>query len=116
MNWDDLRFVLALSRAGSLARAARELKVDHTTVGRRIEAVEAGLGVKLFTRTSTGYLPTAEAERLLPDIELVEASVLALQRGLAHQNRYQFLLRVHPKCGAANAAPGVHAGRARQVF
>ena len=86
MNWDDLRFVLALSRAGSLARAARELKVDHTTVGRRIEAVEAGLGVKLFTRTSTGYLPTAEAERLLPDIELVEASVLALQRGAQAQH------------------------------
>jgi DNA-binding transcriptional LysR family regulator len=86
MNWDDLRFVLALSRAGSLARAAKALKVDHTTVGRRIEAAEADLGVKLFTRTPTGYVPTAEAERLLPDIELVEASVLAIQRGAQAQH------------------------------
>jgi DNA-binding transcriptional LysR family regulator len=86
MNWDDLRFVLALSRAGSLARAARELKVDHTTVGRRIEAVEADLGVRLFTRTTTGYVPTAEAEALLPDIEQVEAAVLALERGAHAQH------------------------------
>jgi DNA-binding transcriptional LysR family regulator len=81
MNWDDLRFVLALHKAGSLARAARELRVDHTTVGRRIEAVESDLGVRLFTRTTTGYVPTAEAERLLPDIEQVEAAVLSLERG-----------------------------------
>ena len=81
MNWDDLRFVLALRKAGSLARAARELKVDHTTVGRRIEAVESDLGVRLFTRTTTGYVPTAEAERLLPDLEQVEAAVLSLERG-----------------------------------
>ena len=38
---DDLRYVLALAKAGSLARAARALEVDHTTVGRRIEALEA---------------------------------------------------------------------------
>lgn len=86
MNWDDLRFVLALSKAGSLARAAKELKVDHTTVGRRIEAVEADLGVRLFTRTTTGYVLTAEAERLLPDIEQVEEAVLTLERGAHAQN------------------------------
>lgn len=81
MNWDDLRFVLAVARAGSLARAARELGVDHTTVGRRIEAVEAHFGVRLFARTTTGYVPTSEAERLLPDIGHVEEAVLALERG-----------------------------------
>lgn len=81
MNWDDLRFVLALSKEGSLARAAKALGVDHTTVGRRIEAVEANLGLRLFTRTTTGYVPTSEAERLLPDIKHVEEAVLALERG-----------------------------------
>lgn len=86
MSWDDLRFVLALSRAGSLARAAKQLGVDHTTVGRRIEAAEAALGVSLFTRTSTGYVPTAEAERLLAQIGQVEDAVLALERG-AHAQR-----------------------------
>jgi DNA-binding transcriptional LysR family regulator len=86
MNWDDLRFVLALAKAGSLTRAAKELKVDHTTVGRRIEAVEADLGVSLFTRTTTGLVPTAEAEQLLPDIKQVEDAVLALQRGAHAQH------------------------------
>jgi DNA-binding transcriptional LysR family regulator len=80
MNWDDLRFVLALSNAGTLARAARALKVDHTTVGRRIEALEENLGVKLFTRTATGYVRTAEADALLPDMKRVEDAVLALER------------------------------------
>jgi DNA-binding transcriptional LysR family regulator len=86
VNWDDLRFVLALSRAGSLARAARELRVDHSTVGRRIEAIEADLGVRLFTRTTTGYVITAEAERLLPGIRNVEEAVLAIERGAHAQH------------------------------
>ncbi len=95
MNWDDLRFVLALSRAGSLSRAAKALKVDHTTVGRRIEAAEASLGVRLFTRTSTGYVPTAEAERLLAQLQQVEDGVLALERGAhAQQGALEGTVRV----------------------
>jgi len=86
MNWDDLRFVLALAKAGSLVRAAKALKVDHTTVARRIEAVEADLGVRLFTRTTTGYVPTSEAEGLLPDIMRVEEAVLTVERGAHAQD------------------------------
>ena len=86
MNWDDLRFVLALAKAGSLVRAARELEVDHTTVARRIEAVESDLGLRLFTRTTTGYMPTADAERLLPDARHVENAILALERAAHAQD------------------------------
>jgi DNA-binding transcriptional LysR family regulator len=86
MNWDDLRFVLALARAGSLVRAAKALRVDHTTVARRIEAVEADLGLRLFTRTTTGYVPTAEAEGLLPDIAQVEDAVHTVERGAQAQD------------------------------
>jgi DNA-binding transcriptional LysR family regulator len=89
MNWDDLRYVLALAEAGSLARAARELKVDHTTVGRRIETLEEELGVKLFTRSAAGYKLMSEAKDLLADIKQVEASVLAIER--AAQGRDQAL-------------------------
>jgi DNA-binding transcriptional LysR family regulator len=92
MNWDDLRFVLALAKGRSLARAARELSVDHSTVGRRIEALEADLGIRLFTRTTSGYVVTPEAEELLPEIRRVEAAVLALER--AAQARDEML------CGA----------------
>src|SRR3954471_8887579 len=90
MNWNDLRFVLALSEAGSRARAAKVLKVDHTTVGRRIETLENALGVSLFTRTTSGYVPTAEAERLLPDLRHIEASMLAIERG-AHARQHETL-------------------------
>ncbi|MFO0548742.1 MAG: LysR family transcriptional regulator [Polyangiaceae bacterium] len=80
MNWDDLRFVLTLARLGSLVRAGKSLGVDHTTVGRRVDAAEAALGVRLFTRTPAGYVPTADAEHLLEPMRKVEESVLALER------------------------------------
>ncbi|SRR6266542_3729765 len=87
MNWDDLRYVLALSEAGSLARAARKLKVDHTTVGRRIETLEADLDIRLFARTASGYVLTREAEDLLPDIHRIESSVLAIERNCQARDR-----------------------------
>jgi DNA-binding transcriptional LysR family regulator len=80
MNWDDLRYVLAVSKAGSLARAAQALRVDHTTVGRRVAAAERALGVSLFTRTTTGLVPTADADRLLLSMHGVEEAVLAVER------------------------------------
>jgi DNA-binding transcriptional LysR family regulator len=88
MNWDDLRYVLVLARAGSLSRAAKELTVDHTTVGRRIDAIEADLGLKLFTRTTSGYVCTAEAERLLPEMRRVEDAVFAVERNAHREHEY----------------------------
>ena len=86
MNWDDLRFVLALANEGSLAKTAKKLGVDHTTVGRRIDAAEASLGVRLFTRTTKGFVPTADAEPLLATIRSVESGVLELERGAHAQH------------------------------
>lgn len=80
MSWDDLRFVLAVAQAGSLLGAGRRLGVDHTTVGRRVEAAESTLGLKLFTRTRSGYVLTADAERLLPALSEVERAVLQVER------------------------------------
>lgn len=108
MNWDDLRFVLTLSQSGSLARAARALGVDHTTVGRRVEAAEAALGLRLFTRTTTGVVPTADAERLLASMQRVETAVLAVERGARSQgDRLEGTVRVtSPETfGASYLAP-----------
>src|SRR5712664_1445069 len=58
-DWDAVRFFLELARAKTLARAARRLQVDYTTVGRRVSAVERYLGAKLFERTSDGFVLTA---------------------------------------------------------
>ncbi|APR79857.1 Transcriptional regulator, LysR family protein [Minicystis rosea] len=85
MNWDDLRYVAALSRAGSLAKTAAALGVDHTTVGRRIEAAERALGLRLFTRTPSGYVLTREGEDLMAPLREVEDAVLALERGVHAQ-------------------------------
>ena len=58
MQWDDLRFVLAVTEEGSAQRAAVTLSVRASTVHRRISAVEESLGVRLFDRLKTGYRPT----------------------------------------------------------
>jgi len=95
LNWDDVRYVLAVAKAGSLARAAKALSVDHTTVGRRVEAAEQALGVRLFARTSTGYVPTADAERLLREMRSVEDAVIALERtAQARQSSIDGVVRV----------------------
>jgi DNA-binding transcriptional LysR family regulator len=80
LGWDDLRYLLALSRAGSLSGAARALCVEHTTVGRRIEALESALGARLFVRSRTGYALTPEGQALLPHMTQIEEAVLALER------------------------------------
>lgn len=82
MNWDDLRFVLAVSELGSLAKASQRLGVDHTTVGRRIEALERALKLRLFTRTPAGYVQTADAQRLLEPMRRVETAVRELEHAV----------------------------------
>lgn len=80
MNWDDIRFVVATADAGSLLAAAKRLGVDHSTVGRRIDAAEHALGTRLFTRTRRGVVPTADGTRLLASMRRVEAAVGAVER------------------------------------
>lgn len=85
LNWDDLRHVAALARAGSLLRTGAALGVDHTTVGRRVEAAERALGLRLFTRTAAGYVLTREGEQLIAPLRHVEDAVLTLERSVHAQ-------------------------------
>lgn len=80
MDWDDIRVFLELARQASLSAAARRLKVDHSTVARRIAALERRLGLKLFDRLPRGYVLTGEGEQLLAAAEKMEVEALALQR------------------------------------
>jgi DNA-binding transcriptional LysR family regulator len=86
MGWDDLRFVLAVGRNGSLSGAARALKVNHSTVFRRIAQLEKGLGVRLFDRLPEGYAPTSAGEALIALGGRVEEEVVALERRLAGED------------------------------
>ena len=58
MDWNDLRYILAVSRAGTLAAAARRLAVDQTTVARRLDVVQRALGARLFDRADGALRPT----------------------------------------------------------
>jgi DNA-binding transcriptional LysR family regulator len=77
-DWDDLRFFLAVARAGRLTVAARRLEADHTTVSRRIAALEHALQTRLFERGPQGYALTEPGERLLARAESMETQALAV--------------------------------------
>jgi DNA-binding transcriptional LysR family regulator len=95
LDWDDLRYVLAVAEQGSLAGAARALGVNHTTVLRRINAFEEAQGVRLFDRLPTGYALTAGGEQLLAAARQMSEVVEALERRLAGQDlRLEGTLRV----------------------
>lgn len=83
MDWDDLRYCLAIARAGTLAGAARALGVNHSTVFRRLNAFEEKIGVRVFERLPQGYVPTAEGEEILRHAEAADEAVLALERTVA---------------------------------
>lgn len=87
MNWNDLRYFLAVQRTGTLAGAARTLKVEHTTVSRRLAALESDLGVQLFTRAPDGFLLTDAGADLLPQAEAMERSAEAVSRQLGGRDR-----------------------------
>jgi DNA-binding transcriptional LysR family regulator len=80
LDWGDLRFFLELSRCGSLSGAARRLKVDRNTVGRRVASLEEALGLSLFERGPQGWTRTAAGDELAALAMRVEENVLALAR------------------------------------
>lgn len=86
LEWDDLRYVLAVAEAGSLAGAARELRVNHSTVLRRIAAFEQQLGLRLFERLPTGYVLTASGEELVAAARSISGTVTELERRIAGQD------------------------------
>jgi DNA-binding transcriptional LysR family regulator len=87
MDWDDLRFVLAVARQGSALRAARVLNVNQTTVIRRIAHIEADVGADLFESNQNGQVLTPLGQRVAAAAERVESEVAALEDAIAAQQR-----------------------------
>jgi DNA-binding transcriptional LysR family regulator len=83
MLWDDLRYVLAIGRAGSMAGAGRRLTVDQTTVTRRLRAIEGVLGCRLFERVDGALRPTPMGEATIARAAEIEAHVECLKEGVA---------------------------------
>lgn len=86
MHWDDARIFLALTRQPSLRAAARSLAIDQATVGRRLNALEAELGAKLFLRARDGWLLTAAGEAALHAARRMEAAALDLRSKIEGQD------------------------------
>lgn len=80
LNWDDLRHALAIAEAGSLAGAARALGVRHSTVLRRLDALEARLRTRLFERQRSGYVPTEAGELLVEHAGRLRPALQEMQR------------------------------------
>lgn len=78
-DWNHLQDFLAVARSGRLTAGARALGADHTTVARRLAALETALRARLFDRSPQGYVLTAHGERLMVRAEAVESLMLAAQ-------------------------------------
>ncbi len=89
LNWDDLKVLLAISRAGSITGAAQLTGMDQSTAGRRLAALEADLGAILFVRSKTGLAPT-------------EAGHAAIVRALEIESR---MLRMHEEVANSDQGP-----------
>ncbi|MEO6918743.1 MAG: LysR family transcriptional regulator [Collimonas sp.] len=94
LAWDDIRFYLAVAREGSLSGAARLLDVEHSTVARRVAALEGRIGVRLFDRLPRSWALTAEGEALLIAAKRIENEALAFSRGAAATSTEHGTVRV----------------------
>lgn len=111
LEWNDLKVILAVCRAGSLSGAARALGQNHSTIFRRINAIEDKTGVRFFDRVASGYLMTEAGMTALRYAERIENEVHAMSREVLGQDmRIQGLIRVTaPEALTTQIAPKLFA-------
>jgi DNA-binding transcriptional LysR family regulator len=78
LDWEDLRYFVALARYGTLSATARELRVNHATVARRVTRLETRLGRALFDRRADGYALTAEGKAVLDEARAMDTAALSV--------------------------------------
>lgn len=85
-QWDDLRYILAVARAGSVSGAAQSLNVDHTTVSRRVTRAEQLFNAALFDRTRAGYVPTTAGAHVVELAKEMESALIRCEGEVANRN------------------------------
>jgi DNA-binding transcriptional LysR family regulator len=80
LDWEDVRYFVALARHGTLSATARGLRVNHATVSRRIASLESLLGRVLFDRRANGYVLTAEGKAVLEEASVMDEAALSVLR------------------------------------
>ncbi len=110
-DWDLIAAYLALRRHGSLSAAARAVGVSQPTMRRRIEALEAGLGQPLFTRSATGLHAMADDQGLLALAEVMGATAAAFARQAGNAQAVAGVVRLSvPEVFGVAVMPGAIAG------
>jgi len=94
LDWEDLRYFVALARHGTLSATARELRVNHATVARRVASLETRLGRPLFDRRADGYAVTAEGRTVLEEAQAMDAAALSVLRRLDADTELTGLVRL----------------------
>lgn len=94
LDWDLIRCFLAVARTGKLTVGAKYLQIDHSTLSRRLTALEQTLGARLFDHSVTGYTLTPQGEQLLGRAEAIEAYVFALDREFGQNTRVAGTVRI----------------------
>ena len=102
MDWDDLRIFLAVARNDSLSGAARVLRIDPATVGRRIARLEDAIGARLFAKTPQGYALTENGVRLMAHAERTESAVEGAAYALTGAEGLTGQIRIGAPDGCAN--------------
>ena len=80
LDWNDIKVFLGAARGGSLAAAAKRLRVDQSTVSRRLASLESALGLALFERLPSGLRLSDVGQRLLQHAEQVESAVISFHQ------------------------------------
>ncbi|MGX4770947.1 LysR family transcriptional regulator [Bradyrhizobium guangdongense] len=80
MNWDDLRIIAAVRDEGTYAGASARLRIDETTVGRRLSRIERALGLRLFEAADGVRRPTRQCEAVLAHVEAMAAHAAEIGR------------------------------------
>jgi DNA-binding transcriptional LysR family regulator len=93
-DWDLVRSFLAVARTGKLTAGAKLLRIDHSTLSRRLAALEKALAAKLFDHSVSGYSLTAEGEQLLRRAEAIESSIFELDREFGQTARVSGAVRI----------------------
>lgn len=87
LDWNDLRYFLAVARTGSTLAAGRVLRVSQTTAARRVAMLEQSVGLTLFERRQAGYSLTPAGEALVEQAEMVEAAATGFADAASSQGR-----------------------------
>jgi len=101
-NWDDLKYFLALARAGTLLETSKKLKCGVATISRKIDRLELAFNTSLFLRHQSGYTLTDEGEALIAKAELLENTALELSSQLTNNTNLTGTVRLATAENLAN--------------